>query len=88
VAHDDRGIIEVGNSFSNEPPKRFTFDAVFANKVTQRKVYDVCAAPVVQSVLTGYNGTIFVYGQTGSGKVRDERIMDEIRLPVSRGRLS
>ena len=26
------------------------------------------AAPVVNGVLDGYNGTIFAYGQTGSGK--------------------
>lgn len=50
--------------------KLFTFDAVFSDQSTQRKIYDSCAAPVVQSVLEGYNGTIFAYGQTGAGKVR------------------
>ena len=51
-----------------EPPKIFTFDAVFSDQSTQRQIYDVCAAPVVQSVLEGYNGTVFAYGQTGAGK--------------------
>lgn len=27
------------------------------------QVYETCAAPVVESVLNGYNGTIFAYGQ-------------------------
>ena len=53
---------------ADEPPKCFTFDAVFAPTITQRKLYDVCSAPVVASVLEGFNGTIFAYGQTGAGK--------------------
>jgi len=32
------------------------------------QIFDICAAPVVTSVLEGYNGTIFAYGQTGAGK--------------------
>jgi kinesin family protein 3/17 len=31
-------------------------------------VYDESAFPLVESVIKGYNGTIFAYGQTGSGK--------------------
>ncbi len=27
------------------------------------RVYEICAAPLVESVLEGYNGTIFAYGQ-------------------------
>lgn len=48
--------------------KQFTFDAVFSEKSSQRKIYDVCGAPIIESVLEGYNGTMFVYGQTGAGK--------------------
>ena len=32
------------------------------------QVYDVVARPVVNSVMEGFNGTIFAYGQTGTGK--------------------
>lgn len=74
-AYEDRGSIEVHSpaSFDNsnqssEQAKQFSFDAVFSERATQRKIYDTCAAPVVQSVLEGYNGTIFAYGQTGAGK--------------------
>ena len=69
-AFPDRGLISVKNPKANdsEPPKNFTFDAVFAANVEQKHIYDVCASSVVESVLNGYNGTIFAYGQTGSGK--------------------
>ena len=66
----DRGLISVRNPKANEsePPKDFFFDAVFDAKVSQKHIYDVCASSVVESVLNGYNGTIFAYGQTGAGK--------------------
>ena len=35
---------------------------------TQQNVYNESAFPIVESVLEGYNGTIFAYGQTGCGK--------------------
>ncbi|KAJ1496800.1 Kinesin-like protein kif3a, partial [Coelomomyces lativittatus] len=31
-------------------------------------IYDIAARPIVEAVLNGYNGTVFVYGQTGTGK--------------------
>lgn len=31
-------------------------------------MYEVTAKPVVSSVLSGFNGTVFAYGQTSSGK--------------------
>lgn len=34
----------------------------------QRDIYERTAAPIVDSVLEGYNGTVFAYGQTGAGK--------------------
>jgi kinesin family protein 5 len=32
------------------------------------QVYKTAVEPIVESVLDGYNGTIFAYGQTSSGK--------------------
>ena len=66
VALEDEGVIEMQYGASS---KRFTFDAVFSESSSQRRIYNICAAPVVQSVLEGFNGTVFVYGQTGAGKV-------------------
>ena len=31
-------------------------------------MYQSAAYPIVESVLEGYNGTVFAYGQTGTGK--------------------
>ncbi|VDL93764.1 unnamed protein product [Schistocephalus solidus] len=47
--------------------KTYTFDAVL-NQVTQEVAFDTIGRPIVDSVINGYNGTIFVYGQTSSGK--------------------
>ncbi len=45
-----------------EHPKAFTYDSVYDWNSTQRMVYDESAFPLVESVLEGYNGTIFAYG--------------------------
>jgi len=47
---------------SNEGERTFTYDAVYGTTSTQREVYDEGAFPLVESVMTGYNGTIFAYG--------------------------
>jgi hypothetical protein len=64
-AFPDRGLISVKNPKANEsePPKDFFFDSVFAANVEQKHIYNTCASSVVESVLNGYNGTIFAYGQ-------------------------
>ncbi len=46
----------------------FAFSRVLDMSTTQDTVFETVARPVVDSVLDGYNGTIFAYGQTGSGK--------------------
>lgn len=58
VAVADAGDAEV-------EPKEFHFDHVFAADAEQEAVYETSARPVVESVLQGYNGTVFAYGQTG-----------------------
>ena len=41
---------------------------VYDTDSLQHSVYNECAFPLVESVIKGYNGTIFAYGQTGCGK--------------------
>lgn len=53
---------------SKEPPKAFSFDCVFGAESAQSLIYEQSAFTLVESVLDGYNGTIFAYGQTGCGK--------------------
>ncbi|XP_056129894.1 kinesin-like protein KIF3B [Lampris incognitus] len=49
-------------------PKVFTFDSVYDWNSKQDDLYDETFRPLVDSVLLGFNGTIFAYGQTGTGK--------------------
>ncbi|CAH1255107.1 kinesin-II 95 kDa subunit-like isoform X2 [Branchiostoma lanceolatum] len=65
-----RGVIQITNpnSRNTEPPKTFTFDAVYDWNSKQIELYDETFRPLVQCVLDGFNGTIFAYGQTGTGK--------------------
>lgn len=65
------GQISVRNpreASANDPPKVFSFDAVYDWNAKQRELYDETFRPLVDSVLQGFNGTIFAYGQTGTGK--------------------
>jgi len=56
-------IVRQPKSSDQESTKTFTFDAVFGPSVEQKHIYNTCASSVVESVLQGYNGTIFAYGQ-------------------------
>ncbi|XP_069382678.1 kinesin-like protein KIF3B isoform X2 [Paralichthys olivaceus] len=53
---------------ASEAPKVFTFDSVYDWNSKQIDLYDETFRPLVDSVLLGFNGTIFAYGQTGTGK--------------------
>ncbi|XP_048205160.1 kinesin-like protein KIF6 [Perognathus longimembris pacificus] len=47
---------------------RFRFQRIFDQDAKQEIIFEHIAKPVAESVLAGYNSTIFAYGQTGSGK--------------------
>ena len=49
-------------------PDRWTFDGVINNTFNQNDVFVQFIRPMVDSVLDGFNATIFAYGQSGSGK--------------------
>ncbi|MED6276657.1 hypothetical protein CHARACLAT_005239 [Characodon lateralis] len=67
---DKLGQITIRNPKAppDEPMKVFTFDSVYGWNSKQRDIYDDAVRPLVESVLHGFNGTIFAYGQTGTGK--------------------
>uniref|UniRef100_A0A1A9Z0N0 Kinesin motor domain-containing protein n=1 Tax=Glossina pallidipes TaxID=7398 RepID=A0A1A9Z0N0_GLOPL len=44
------------------------FDRVFDVNITNKEIFDECVAPLVDSILNGYNCSIFAYGATGAGK--------------------
>lgn len=67
---DKLGQITIRNPKAppDEPMKVFTFDSVHGWESRQSDIYDDAVRPLVESVLQGFNGTIFAYGQTGTGK--------------------
>ena len=101
IVHVDpkNGTCVVSPIGSNEPPKTFTFDQVYDESVTQEYIYMNTASRIVESVIDGFNGTIFAYGQTGTGKTytmlgacaiqqRSGRNKPCVALPRSRHRLA
>jgi kinesin family member 18/19 len=46
----------------------FAFDRVFDENTTQGEVYEATTRGLLDSVLDGYNATVFAYGATGCGK--------------------
>lgn len=66
----DQGTVVIKNPKEDhkDPVKTFTFDAVYDWNSKQHELYDEMVRPLVESVLNGFNATIFAYGQTGTGK--------------------
>lgn len=69
-ANKEQGEISLANPEADdrEPPKKFTFDAAIPPECSQMDVYNRAAMDIVESVVNGFNGTVFAYGQTGAGK--------------------
>ncbi|CAL1290201.1 unnamed protein product [Larinioides sclopetarius] len=63
--YPDRGGVEV--QMKSQNTKYFTFDAVYDGG-NQADIYDEVFRPLVDSVISGFNGTVIAYGQTGAGK--------------------
>ena len=61
-------FLKKNNSDNSDDNKQFTFDQVFDVLSDQQQVFVLVAQPIIDSVMSGYNGTIFAYGQTGTGK--------------------
>ena len=53
---------------SDKKESTFNFDYIFPSESAQEVIFNETAEPMVESVLQGFNGTIFTYGQTSSGK--------------------
>ena len=64
-ASKQKELINFPNHFL---PHNYTFDHIFDMNSSQKEVYEIAAMPAVNSLLEGYNSTIFAYGQTGTGK--------------------
>ncbi len=42
-------------------------------------MYNEVGGPIVQEVLSGYNGTVLAYGQTGTGKTYTMGILNRVQ---------
>ena len=72
---------EIAVTNSRRQRKVWEFDQVFQPGTTNETVFSDIA-PLLTSVLDGYNVCIFAYGQTGSGKtVRLERVCRVVHMP-------
>ncbi|KAF1916459.1 kinesin family protein-like protein [Ampelomyces quisqualis] len=58
----------VGPQGKRVKDQTFAFDRVFDETTTQGDVYEATTKPLLDSVLDGYNATVFAYGATGCGK--------------------
>lgn len=83
-------IIKEDNSVAVAVPKndgseykQFTFDSVFDWNSTQEELYKKMVHPLIESVLNGFNATIFAYGQTGTGKTYTMEGVRNEKLPLS-----
>lgn len=69
---EDNPVQRVGRSFLPQGKRvkdqTFAFDRVFDENTTQGDVYESTTKPLLDSVLDGYNATVFAYGATGCGK--------------------
>ncbi|KPI86599.1 putative OSM3-like kinesin [Leptomonas seymouri] len=65
-------------------PDRFTFDAVINNSFSQKDIFTQFIMPLTDSVLGGFNATVFAYGQSGSGKTHTMtgQMEDEVQVGV------
>ncbi|KAH6703000.1 P-loop containing nucleoside triphosphate hydrolase protein [Leptodontidium sp. MPI-SDFR-AT-0119] len=70
---EDNPIQKFGRSMVSNMGKRskdqtFGFDRVFDDNTTQGEVYEATTRGLLDSVMEGYNATVFAYGATGCGK--------------------
>ena len=61
-------LLSKGPDSTPDEDKSFSFDEVIDPQSTQQSVYESGAFQLIESLMEGYNGTIFAYGQTSSGK--------------------
>ena len=65
VQRFSRSVVPQGKRVKDQT---FAFDRIFDENVTQAEVYEATTRSLLDSVLDGYNATVFAYGATGCGK--------------------
>lgn len=83
MKEDNAVAVAVPKNDSSSEYKQFTFDSVFDWNSTQEDLYARMVHPLIESVLNGFNATIFAYGQTGTGKTYTMEGVRDDKLPLS-----
>ncbi|KAI0126798.1 kinesin motor domain-containing protein [Xylariales sp. AK1849] len=60
-----RSVVPTGKKVKDQV---FAFDRIFDENVAQTEVYEGTTKNLLDSILDGYNATVFAYGATGCGK--------------------
>lgn len=68
LAKMSRNVFPHGKHTTRFKEHRFVFDRLFDEDTTQQDVYHNTTRPLLDSVLDGFNSTVFAYGATGCGK--------------------
>lgn len=63
-----RSRSEVRRRIRRNGEQKFIFDRLFDVDTTQQEIFYGTTRPLLESILDGFNGTIFAYGATGCGK--------------------
>jgi Kinesin motor domain len=61
------GAILFDEGGSRNKLRRYVYDHVFDDTMSQEMVYQKTTAVLVKDVLNGYSAAVFAYGATGSG---------------------
>ena len=67
ASEERKEVTIVRGSGNRQTRQTYTFDHVFTGYTTQSEVFDPMQ-PMIDSVMQGYEATVFAYGQTGTGK--------------------
>ncbi|KAG3243059.1 hypothetical protein PI124_g12122 [Phytophthora idaei] len=65
---DGRSVTFQAPTAAHGEARLFQFDGNLNETCDQQTVYEHVAAPIIEDVMAGYNGTILAYGQTATGK--------------------
>jgi len=80
VQRFSRSIVPQGKRVKDQT---FMFDRVFDENTTQNDVYEATTRRLLDSVLDGFNATVFAYGATGCGKTHTISYVSIKNVPCS-----
>jgi hypothetical protein len=68
-----------GSSAATSDGAAYVLDNVYDSSSRTRDVYDGTTRGIIESVVGGFNGTVFAYGQTSSGKTHTMQVGSGIK---------